>query len=56
MKILKYGKVIVIEDDIIVKDFEVDGEGKGFKFGFGIWAIVWALKKLITKLYLEVNK
>jgi len=29
MKILKYGKVVIRKDDILITGFKVDGEGSG---------------------------
>ena len=55
MKILKHGSIIITEDDIVVTGFDVDGEG-GLIHGFEIWALIWALHRLISKLFPMVNK
>ena len=47
MKIKKYGKVIITEDDILVTDFHFDGEGgEGDQRSAYLQALYWAIARI----------
>ena len=47
MKIKKFGKVVITEDNIVVTGFHVDG---GIEGGFGTWALRWAARRVDEKI------
>ena len=55
MKINKYGKVIISEDNIVVTGFEVDGQNEITTRDFGTLAVLWAIKRLVEQGFTELK-
>ena len=55
MKINKYGKVVISEDDIVITGFEFDCQDKSTVHDCGVLALLWAIKRIVEKTFVELG-